>query len=247
MPESSEDVAPTPASSWWKLSGIFFEPTQTFRKIDQRPNWLLPVLVTIAAVATNLVVLLRTIGLEGILRAQMTSRLQGRNLSEEQLDALVNAVVNGSATQIFLFLQPVLSEVLVLLCALLFIAALYLMGAETRFAKVFSVSAHTFFFYFLLYSTLSSIVILFAQDRESIDFENPLYSNLGFTVSRMDSPALYSFASSLDVISFYHIYLLALGLSTVSRNISFSITLSVVIVLWALLVAAKVAMAGLFG
>lgn len=246
MGEPSHKVTRAGRTGWWRLSGIFFEPTRTFQEIDRRQNWLLPVLATIAAAAVNTLIVFKKIGLESILRGQVTRSLQAQELSEEQLDALIETLSSSLITQIFFYLQPIVPLVFVLLSALLFTGTLHLIGAETRFVKVLSVNAHTFFFYYFLYLTLTNIVILFTQDPRSIDLENPLRSNLGFALSRTDSPVLYRFASSVDVLSFYHTYLLALGLSIVSRNISFPITLGVVGALWATLVFARVLFATWF-
>lgn len=238
----------TTKGSWWKLQGIFLEPAETFRQIREKPNWLLPMLATILVAAVSSAVIVDRIGLETIIRNQFAGSARAQELSEEQVDALVEKAVEQPAMKILLYATPVMGPIfLVLVCASLFMLGLYLMAGEAKFAKVFSVNAHTFFFYYVVYSGLSLIVVLLAQEPESIDLQNPLYSNPGFVVSRKDSPALYSLMSSLDVITFYHMFLLGLGLSTVTERVSFRTALGVVCVFWLIFVLGKMGLAAAFG
>lgn len=234
--------------SWWKLQGIFLEPAETFRQIREKPNWLLPMLATIVVAAVSSAVIVDRIGLETIIRNQVAGSARAQELSEEQVDEIVEKAVERPVVKIFLYATPVMGPIfLVLVCASLFMLGLYLMAGEAKFAKVFSVNAHTFFFYYVVYSGLSLIVVLLAQEPESIDLQNPLYSNPGFVVSRKDSPALYSLMSSLDVITFYHMFLLGLGLSTVTERVSFRTALGVVCVFWFIFVLGKMGLAAAFG
>ena len=229
------------------MQGVFFEPSLTFQEIDRRPNWLFPLLAIIVVVTLSMLVAFERIGLDTIIRNEISDRMLNQELPEEQLDTLVEKVTSSTVAQILIYLQALVAPSLLLLCcSLLFTGALYLLGGEVHFKKIVSVSAHTFFFYYLLYSSLSCIVIFFASDPQGIDLKNPLYSNLGFAVNQEDSPALYGLASSLDLISFYHLYLLSLGLWTVSKKISRRTVAVAVIVLWALWVTAKIGIAAAF-
>ena len=247
MTQTEPDVLSNPRNAWWKMQGIFFEPSQTFQEIDRQPNWLLPLLAIILILAITSQIAFQTIGLETIIRSGITGSPQSQNLSEEQLDATVERITSSTTMQAFIYLQPLIAPLFVLLfSSLVLMGALYLVGSETSFTKVFSVCAHIFFFYYLLYSTLSCIVFVFASDPGAIDLANPLYSNLGFAVSREESPALYHVASSLDLISFYQLYLLSLGLWTVSRKTSLRTIAATVVVLWILWVAARAGIAVVF-
>ena len=247
MTPAEPDVPSNQRNAWWKMQGVFFEPSQTFQEIDRQPNWLFPFLAILLILAITSQITIQTIGLETIIRNGITGRPQGQNLSEEQLDATVDRITSSTAWRASIYLQALIVPLfLVLFSSLVLMGALYLVGSETSFVKVFSVCAHTFFVYYLLYSTLSCSVIVLAPDPGAIDLTNPLYSNLGFAVNREESPALYHVASSLDLISVYQLYLLSLGLWTVSRKTSLRTVAAAVILLWVLWIAAKAGFAVVF-
>lgn len=241
----SEDKASSP---WWRLQGIFFEPTRTFQQINRAPNWLLPVLGTMVVVMLTTLLVVDRIGLENIIRTQISASSQSQQLSEEQLETIVENARENRLLPVLTYGMPVAGPpILVLICAAIFLVSIYIMGGETTFSKIFSVSAHTFFFYNVIQSGLTLMVVLLVQDPETIDLQNPVYSNPGFAVDRKTSPALYVLASSVDIIAFYHMYLLALGFFTVSQKISWPASLGIVVVLWILYVASKTGLMALFG
>lgn len=122
----------------------------------------------------------------------------------------------------------------VLICSGIFLLGLVLAGAMVSFVKVFSVLSHTFFAYFLIHVVLSSLVLLLASDRAAVDPQNPLVSNLGFLFNREDQLALNHFASSFDLIVFYHLFLIACGLESVSEPVSRRGVVWVVLGTWVL-------------
>ena len=160
MIQAEQDVASQPRSAWWKLQGIFFEPSLTFQEIDRRPNWVLPLLAMTVVATLSTLVAFERIGFDTIIRNEISDRMQNRELSEEQLEATVERVTSSTVVQIVFYLQALVAPALLLLfCSLVFMGALYVLGSEVNFKKVVSVNAHTFFSYYALYSSLSCIVI----------------------------------------------------------------------------------------
>ena len=78
-----------------------------------------------------------------------------------------------------------------------------------------------------------------------LDQQDPLISNLGFLVNRNDHPGLHFVASSFDALSVYHAYLIALGLYTVSRRISYRRVTALVVLLWVVYVSLIATIKGL--
>jgi len=124
----------------------------------------------------------------------------------------------------------------VLTCSGVFILALYLCGAETSFGRVFAVLAHTFFVYSLAIGVLRGLMLCVSADAASIDFQNPIASNLGFLLDAHEHLALQYLASSVDLIVFYHLYLIGLGLSMVAGKMSRRSAMALAVGIWALYV-----------
>jgi hypothetical protein len=236
-----------PRSSFWKLQGILFEPKTTFEEVDRRPNWLVPLLAMIVISIAASAYVISTIGMENLVRTQIEANRQIRDLPPEQRERIVQNAVESPQAKIGMYVGPVLGPVLIVLivAGLLMLVAM-LTGGHGTFKKVFSVSCHAFFFSYFVASALMVVVVLLTPDPSDIDVQNPVATNLGFLISRTESPALYSVLSSIDLISFYTIYLLGLGLSVVNRKPLRSGIIPVVI-LWAIYVLLKTAWAAWMG
>jgi hypothetical protein len=246
--EQQSEVTLRPArSSVWKLQGVFFEPQATFEEVDRRPNWLLPLLamIIISIAAASLVV--NTIGLENIVRGQIEANSRVQQMPPEQREQIVEQAVNSPLTSVMMYVGPILGPIIiVLVVAGLLMLASTLTGGQATFKKVFSVNSHVFFFSYVVASVLSVVVVLLSPDPAEIDIQNPVATNLGFLVARTESPALYSLLSSIDLVSFYTIYLLGLGLAVVNRKPVRSMLLTVVVlwVVWVLIKTGWTAMMG---
>lgn len=135
----------------------------------------------------------------------------------------------------------------VLVCSGALMLVLYLAGGETSFRRVFSVLTHTFFFYTVVSVVLAVTIHFLSPDPTSVDFQNPAFTNLGFLVRSKQHLAFNYFLSALDVVSFYHLYLIGLGLSIVSQKISFRKTMGMTAALWITYVALGVAVKFIVG
>jgi hypothetical protein len=96
----------------------------------------------------------------------------------------------------------------------------HLSGSETSYKKLLGVTSHCLFLQTVVGSVLMVTVYALASDPKSIDFQNPVYTNLGPLVDSKDSPILYKLASSADLVIWYVIYLLGMGTAAVSRRMT---------------------------
>lgn len=244
-PEQQEGVEKK--GSFWKLQGIFFEPTRTFQQINLIPSWVLPLLLAIIISGAGWLVVVNRIGLETLMRLQIEGTSRAEEMSQAQIEETTEQLANSPFMQFMMYTSATVGPVLIaLVTALVLLLGLYLLGGDTNFKKVFSVVAHTFFFYYVVYTGLTIVVVLLIAEPETLDLQNPIYTNLAFLFDRKESPVAYAAASSIDLVSFYHIYLLSLGLSIVSQKASYRGCLGVVLVLWGIYVGAKTGMVALF-
>lgn len=233
--------------SFWKLQGIFFEPTGAFQQINLAPSWVLPLLLAIIISGVGWVAIVNRIGLETLMRLQIEGTSRAEEMSQAQIEETAEQAANSPLIQFMMYTSATVGPVLIaLIAALVLLLGLYLLGGETNFKKVFSVAAHTFFFYYMVYTGLTIIVALLISEPETLDLHNPIYTNLAFLFDRKESPVAYAAASSIDLVSFYHIYLLSLGLSIVSQKVSYRGCLGVVLVVWGIYVGAKTGLVALF-
>lgn len=243
---AQEDSQEELQSSWWRLQGIFLEPHATFRQIARKPTVLLPLLaIILVGVAVNYFVI-DQIGYENILRQQLNQSPQLQDLPAERREELIRSRVNSPVFRVLAYVGPVFGAVAILIAAALLLLGVRVLGSDSPFKHVFSVTCHSYFAYAVVTGLLLCLVVLVSSDRSTIDVQNAVQSHLGLLVDKADSPALYALASSFDIISFYLMYLLALGLSSLGRKPSFGGALGVVIFWWALWVTGKVGFAMLF-
>ena len=86
------------------------------------------------------------------------------------------------------------------------------------------------------------------KDPADFDVQNPLPLSPGAFLSTQDTAAwIRSLASSLNLFTIWLILLLALGLSTASRKMSFAKGLALVVAPWAVYVLIRAALAGITG
>ncbi len=222
-----------PDSALGRLVGVFVSPVRTFAAIAARPTFLVPlVLWTALSFLVSELVLSRTDW-----RAVIT---EGASHREQKLtDAQIDQAVEGSRR--FSWVFEVIAVAVPTLVAVITAGALWMacqaFGWELRFRQSLGVTAHAF-----LPGILASIV-LFALlwgkttiDPQSLD--DVLHTSPAFLVSRRTDKALHGLLGSLDLLSFWSIGLLVLGLSAATKA-SRGRVAGLVLTLWALYVLGK--------
>ncbi len=234
-------------NSWWRLQGIFFEPTETFRSIERKPTWVVPLVLMMLMSFASSYIVVNTIGIANIVEQQMASNPAFQRMTPEQRAEAMDQAVNGTFTKVMTWATPPLGPILVtLFTAVVFLLLLYLVGGDPTFKKVFSVTNHAFFVYTLITTVLTILVVKLAPDPATLDVRNLVQSNLGFLVNAKEAPVAAAMLSSVDVISFYNLFLLGLGLSVVGHR-PFKTTMGGVIGVWILYVLIKIGWASMLG
>lgn len=210
------------SASWLSgLTGIFFEPGRTFRQIDRNPSWLPPLLASIVLGIAGTLLIMQVIDMAEIFRNEMLNSPQGRNMTTEQIDEMAVQLTQSSWVKAFQFLGPIFLPILTtLLVGGLLMAFLPIMGGDASFKKVFSVVTHGYFFYYAVGTVLTVLVYYLSPEPNSIHPQNPVFTNPGGFFNRREDALLYQLASSIDLLSFYRIYLIGAGLSVVAKGLS---------------------------
>lgn len=230
-----------------RVAQVLWAPTETFRKIGERPTW-----------AVALVVLLVLGGALGFLAVQkidpgdqrdlMRETFEERGLRGEELERQLDQAMgfNERFAPWFPAAGLCFGVFAYLLIALLFWVTFRLAGGQLGFPQSFSVTLHALVPQGL--SALLAIPVVLGQ--ESIDPEAAqrgtfLASNLGFLAPEDASQAVVTLLSSLDLFSLWTVVLLILGYSVVAR-VSKGVAAGVVVVAWLVWIGLKVGFLAVF-
>ena len=247
----TEYAAPAPPvmSTPQTLSGIFFEPTETFNALRERPRFLVVGLILVALTLSVTFLVFQRIDFEKFMRDQVERSPRAEQMSPEQKEQVI-AMQSGPAGKAMVYATLLIGSV-VAICAgaALYLLGVMLMGGKLSYRQALSVWVYSSFPPAVL-ATVVSVVTLFLKSPEDIDLNQPggglLQSNLAVLLGPDSSPALRSLLGSFDVFAFYGLFLAAVGLRRVGRLSSGS-AWAIVIGLWAIFVLIKVGWAAAFG
>jgi Yip1 domain len=135
--------------------------------------------------------------------------------------------------------------IVLLICASVLMLGNMMAGAEIPFNRTLAVCSYAFYATGLVRTIGLAGVLAAVKDFEGFDIENPLPLNPGFFVDR-SSKFLHSVASSVDLITMWGIFLIALGLHKAFPRASTGKFFAVVVCLWLIWVFGKAAAASLF-
>lgn len=245
---SSDSLQSTPAKPFFsRLIGVFVEPGETFEDIARKPDWIAPLaLLILVAFAVVETLLLKIGASELVLRGIQQS---GRAASMDP--AQLNQMAERSAA-IMRFVMPA-SAVLGAPIFLLVVAGFGLLvlngffGQHSKFKDVFSVTCYAYLP--SIVGAVMAIAVVFFGDPAAFNPQSPAPTNPGYFMNpATSSRAVIAMATSLDVIIFWFLVLLAIGLSrVVQKRVKAGTIFMTYLGAWALVVIIKVGFAMLFG
>jgi hypothetical protein len=221
-------------SSLSRLFAVFFSPAEAFADIAREPHFVLAWIVEIAAGLIGIYAVINKVGVDAILR-QTFAQLPNRPvLSPAQMAVAVNR------TTIRMWISPPLGVVLgtLILAALLMAAINFGYSQDIRYKQSVAIVAHAYL-PLVLGGLLTAAVFWFAADPTSIDFQNPVGTNLGYFFTKASVGAAANvFLTRLDLLSFWVMGLLALGYTKAGTKLKFASALTPILILWAVYVLA---------
>lgn len=228
-----------------RLTGVFFEPKKTFEDIARRPTFVVPLIVVILFALGFTTAVGQRITWERVVRQQTELRTQNQQISPEQREQQIQ--VGTKIANVVAYVGPVIGVIiydLVIAGVLLAIAA-GIMSAPIKFKQVFSVVAWSGI-PGILFSVLA-VVVMYLKAPEDFNIQNPLVFNPGALMDpQTSSKFLYSLATSLDLFTFWTIFLIATGLKAAAgKKLSFGGAMFTVILPWAVFVLGRAALTGL--
>ncbi len=247
-PENAPAVEPNTAgmSEISRLAGLFFEPGKTFADIAARPSFMLPLILMIVAALSSSYVMGQKVGWERMFRHQAETNSRMQTLSPADRENAIAMQVKFAS--IGAYVGPILFPILggLIEAGILLGIVAGIMSAPVRFKQVFAVVCWAGMTY--LVSAILTIVVIFLKNPDDFNMQNPLAFNpAAFMDPQTSSKFVYSLASSLDLISFWAIFLIATGLKAAAgKKLSFGGALFSVVLPWGVYVLGKSALAGAF-
>lgn len=234
--------APEPAPSGvGRVVGAILSPGETFASIARRPTWLLPLLLWTALSLGITAVLLPKIDWEKMTRTQMEK--SGQTVTEEQVQSRV-AQSKKFGGVISYCIGAISPWVVALLTAVVIWGSFKAFGWDATFKQSFGATTHAF-----LPGVLKAVLLgVLVWRQETVDPQamgELLRSNLGFLVGRDSSKALHSLLLSIDIFSFWSLWLFVIGFAAAAK-IKRGSAAGVIVTLWVIATAIGVAWNALF-
>lgn len=233
-PEIAADAQPKSALS--RVVGVFTSPRETFADIGARPSWVVPLVIIIVVQLCFMVLVGQHIGWEKVVTQQMDKNSQAQNMSQEQRDQAIQMGTKFAAGMGYAGVIIGVPVVMALMAGVLMLT-MSMVGGRFNFKQSFAIVTHA-----SLVGVVAGIlgmIVMFLKPVEDFDIQNPLAFNLGAFMPDGTSKALVSLASSIDLFSFWSIWLLATGYSAASGRLKFGKALIAVVIPWAVYVLIK--------
>lgn len=228
------------------LSGAFTSPANTFAGLVRRPTWWLPLLLWLAGIVVVVLVSTPKVDMERTFREMFEARAAktGQSMSDEQIREMV-ARSDRSPAKAAGWALPT-SALMFLFVTLVLWGGARASGSEARFAQVAAVWSH---------ANLPNVVGLFVAipilaslpeaSETQFSIQKALKSNVGAFLPP-DAPVfLSSIASSIDIFSLAALALLVVGMKKLPAMPPGG-AVAVPVVLWAIYVLGKAAIAAAF-
>jgi hypothetical protein len=180
------------------------------------------------------------------LRGQIEASGRAGNLSAEQIEQAVE--VQLKVFPIMAWVGAVIGSpiAILLVSSVLLFVFRFFFASEVGFRQSLAVTAHSFMTVSLIQTPLILLTMALKEDW-NLNPQDALGANLSLLFDKTETPAaLWAFVGSVDLFSFWTIFLLSVGFGLASRR-STSSAATGVLIPWALYVALKVGAAALFG
>jgi len=227
------------------LGGLFFSPRQEFPSILKRPRFWIPALALMAVNIAFTGVWLSKVDAVEFMRTQIEESPRADRLTPEQKERAIEQ--QAKMFPIFAWFVPVvfIPLLIVVVGSLCFFLFRFFYGSDLTFGQSLSVTAWSYLVVSLVQVPLM-LLVMALKGEWSIDPNMALQANLSILLDKATAAKpLWSLFASLDLFSFWTIFLLATGYAVASRRPTSSAVAGIV-GLWAIYVLGKVALSAIF-
>lgn len=244
--EAATTESPAPRGFLQNLFDLYLAPRETFTDVVRRPRFLAPLLGLVALNLAFTGIWLQKVDPGEFLKAQLEESGRWDKIPPERREAVMTGQskffpvigwVGGALG------APIV--VLVVSTVLLFVYRFFYAG-EVTFGQSFAIATYSFLTVSLVSLPLLLLTLTLKGDW-NVNPREALVANLAVVLDKQTaSKALYALAQSLDLFSFWLIFILATGYAVATRRSTGSAATGI-LVLWGILVLGKVGVAAFFG
>ncbi len=247
MPPQTDIAGGPTMSTPQTLTSIYFEPGSTFEALKARPRFLIAGIITVLAFMAYYATFVSRVGAENIARAQIQAR--SPDATPEQLEAGMRMQNNPIIKAVTYASFPVVFAVMFAAGAGLYLLGTTLMGKSISFKQALSVWVYSSYPPTVVYAIVN-IILLFLKSADDVD---PASINSGLAranpsilVDPKAQPVLATILGSFDLITFYGLFLAALGLRKMAKLTS-GAAWAIVLAIWLVGAIVRIALSLAFG
>jgi hypothetical protein len=217
------------------LTGIFFEPGRTFEALRERPRFLVAGIIILISFLAFTTIFYQRVGYENMVRSAIESSPQTAEMDAEQKERII-AMQTGPIFKTIGYASPLIGVVVfIVLGGALYLLGAMAMGRAINFKQALSVWTYSSFPPTVI-TMLLNIVLVFLKSPDSYDLVHAarrglVQANPSLLVDATAHPVLATALGSLDLLSFYGLFLAALGLRKVGR-MSSGAAWTIVLIIW---------------
>lgn len=236
-----------PLSEMERVVDTFVAPSKTFRDINRSASWWLPFLIIVIVSYAFVFVVDKKVGFEKVTENQVRmSPKRADQLDQLPADQRERQIALGAKiTRYISYATPVISLIIfVILALVLWGSYSFGAGAQVTFSKSLAVVVYANLVG-AIKALLAIIAILAGASTDTFNMQNPAATNLGFLIDPIQHKVLYALGSSIDIVNFWVLALIAIGFTCVAK-VKKGTSYGIVFGWWAVLTLIGVAMAAIF-
>jgi hypothetical protein len=225
-----------------RIAGVLFAPAETFQDIARKPDILGPLLIILFIGYVSTFLVMPKIDISSITSQQAEQmRKQNPNMGDEQLAQIER--MTAASVKIMGWLGPLLGVAMYAIIAGVLLLAFRLFGGEGSYKQAFSTTLYAWM-PLVLFGILLSVIVMARGTFDPTTAATLVKSNPAFLVDMKEQPILFSLLSNFDIFTFWTLFLLIVGFSTLSKT-SRAKAATIVISLWAIVIVVKLGFAAL--
>ena len=237
-----QPAVPQKKNVFERIAGVLFAPAETFADIARKPDILAPLAVLILIGYISTALLVPRIDFDALFETQaQEARKRDPNVSEEQLAQI--AKFSKAFMTVMRWIGPVVSSVVYVLVAAVFLLAVRLFGGDGTFKEAVSATLYAWI-PLTLFSIILTIVVVARGSFDPVTAATIVKSNPAFLVEMKTQPVLFSLLSALDIFTIWTVILLIFGFKALS-HLSYRMVTALVVPLWLVFVLLRVAIAAI--
>ena len=221
---------------WGRLMNIFGSPRKTFEAIDDRPTWVVPLIIIIL-----LTIISTQITFPIIMDTQLENLRSNPNIPPEQLEAIENQFAGNVNTQrIITVVSQIIGTPIVFLAlaGIFYLVGTIALGGDTSYKKVLSVLSWSMCIFIL--STIVTVPLIIAKGNMNVSLSLAL-----LLTGDAIGTKLHTFLSKFDFFVVWFLAVFATGFGIIYRFTTAK-AYTAVGILWAIWIALSVALSGVF-